>query len=791
MSIEASKESADITFDNDNVDLLLKPGDVKRPAVIVTDVFAAHGKGKTRDQINESEPNDKSSEPSAKNITWKGRINKENNNAYDFSSAHVLDTLKELKDMMMAEKSNAPTKTRFHLLPAGNTTEKEDQHDATLEQADSIIDKVEKANGYGEESEYTEKHPEDAKYIAKAQEILDEMNKKESKYSNRTKIQSDGTSSVTPETESKPTDLTHKKAISEFIGETFGIDDKPKKPTADDRKNTTVLESRGAKNDSAILESRKQTDGSNKTAIFDNIKNQLEILKSMNAQNTNQTRNATAKATEKIIEKEKIGSQENKPNTLEGNAIQNVDWKVKNSTLVGGRDFGDNETKTENDKFKKNSTENANDKTQSVNINTTPSVDNTKESVTNTSTKSKSEIDDTKSLKDINKKEKADLSENRNEKSTSSLTDANIFARDGESKSLSSITDEAKEQNRQEKQMDLISASEDNTKHEPDSDHNKAHSSPETVTKENSTALTPTVKTNKYSKLNETIYEIEAALKNENLQETDAANEAKVDANSETFNVTENDVQINNDKKATDGQIRPNDKKETDSKSELLHVIEKDENKDTQSNGDERTTDGQNRSNEKNSKDSDSKVAASDIVQHDSSMSDSSEKKSAENNTSLPAYSEERTKLNALLHNVTGDDSTEQQTIDKDLEQVQKASDILYHELSDLDNKTMSMEEKVNSEKYKALFFQKLQKFISKLVPLQLNMKKMPSWLTLVVTLTDCGCKAYSALRLFKRQYLQNYTIFRGLNRVFLNLHRNLYQIDCFFCLAITELSRI
>jgi len=802
LNIEASKDSADITFDNDNVDLLLKPGDVKRPAVIVTDVFAAHGKDKTRDQIHDSEkgakssePDVKSSEPGVKNITWKGRINKENNNVgYDFSSGNVLDTLKELKDMMMAEKSNAPKKSRFHSPAAGNTTEKEDEHDVMLEQANSIIDKVEKVHGNGEENEYTEKHPEDAKYIEKAQEILNDINSKESQ---KAKNNSAHSSKIESESkgESKPTSLSDKKAISEFIGETFGIEtgigkesDKGEKSVADNQNDTTILESRVAKNNSKLQEPDKQGNGSSKTEIINNIKSQLEILKSMNAQNTDLTKNSTVEG--------ETSKKVNKTQTLEEKATQNVDQKVKNSTLIDGGEQRGNETRTGN----KNSTGEVQDTKQKMSegLTTTKSVNNTKETA-NTSlvegaeemrgveknkplsttpendnknassskaqekelieaserSEKKMDTDSTgangnsSSLTDVSKEEIKSESKNDGKESSFTTKDGDILARDGETKSLSSTKDEVSEQNGQEKQMDL--ASNDNAKREPDSSY-KSHISPETIVNELLAPVpAPTVKTNKYSKLNATIYEIEAALKNENLQEPE------VDSKSETTDVVEKDANENQqstsvtssgkptdaqsrsggnkintdfkpetfDGKTNDAQSRSSKEKETDSKLEKFDAgfkIDASEqklpgNNDTQGrstlqNNSSKPTQGtfDNLEHDIGSKSSSIGESPKDksdgrnttITEHTTAdadkKSESSDKKTIEgkNNNNNTDSSEERTILNALLKNVTGNGgSNEEKAIDKDLEQVQKASDILYHELSDIDNKTLSNEEKV------------------------------------------------------------------------------------------------
>lgn len=51
MDIEASKDSADISFTNDDLDLLLKPGDTKRPVVAPKDVM--HGESESRDELPE------------------------------------------------------------------------------------------------------------------------------------------------------------------------------------------------------------------------------------------------------------------------------------------------------------------------------------------------------------------------------------------------------------------------------------------------------------------------------------------------------------------------------------------------------------------------------------------------------------------------------------------------------------------------------------------------------------------------------------------------------------------
>ena len=53
-------------------------------------------------------------------------------------------------------------------------THHREEDDDTLEQANSIIDKVEKTHSDGEQKKqsYQEEHPDDAKYVTKAQEIL-------------------------------------------------------------------------------------------------------------------------------------------------------------------------------------------------------------------------------------------------------------------------------------------------------------------------------------------------------------------------------------------------------------------------------------------------------------------------------------------------------------------------------------------------------------------------------------------------------------------------------------------
>ena len=134
MKIEASKDEADIDFGNDKIDLLLKPGDVKRPTVEVADIFG-HGKDKTRDNIHQ-EPQTKTLEEPVKNITWKGRINEDKGLEAD---AHVLKTLKVLREMVLSEKERNESKKipRFH------------SNDETLDQANSIIGKVEKTHSDG------------------------------------------------------------------------------------------------------------------------------------------------------------------------------------------------------------------------------------------------------------------------------------------------------------------------------------------------------------------------------------------------------------------------------------------------------------------------------------------------------------------------------------------------------------------------------------------------------------------------------------------------------------------
>uniref|UniRef100_A0A7M5VFB4 Uncharacterized protein n=1 Tax=Clytia hemisphaerica TaxID=252671 RepID=A0A7M5VFB4_9CNID len=257
LKIEASKDEADIDFGNDKIDLLLKPGDVKRPAVEVADIFG-HGKDKTRDNIHE-EPQAKTLDEPVRNITWKGRINEEDRGLE--ADAHVLKTLKVLREMVLSEKERNGSKKktpRFH------------SNDETLDQANSIIDKVEKTNNGDSSEDYEEEHPEDAKYAEKAKEIL--KDDAIESYTNNTKIEGlkitdesnvtsvdvDSTSSSTnlisepnnvtqddlssknhfnetdDSSKKEPSDsqmsavggttLEQKKHISKFITDTFGID---------------------------------------------------------------------------------------------------------------------------------------------------------------------------------------------------------------------------------------------------------------------------------------------------------------------------------------------------------------------------------------------------------------------------------------------------------------------------------------------------------------------------------------------------------------------------------------
>ena len=157
----------------------MKPGDVKRPVVDVGEMLGHHGKDKSRDIIHE-EPEtktldeDSGSVPVVKNITWRGRINDKDSGIEE--DAHVLKTLTKLREMVLAEQHRNKEQTpgsRFHENNDTKTHHREEDDD-TLEQANSIIDKVEKIHSDGEQKKqsYQEEHPDDAKYVIKAQEIL-------------------------------------------------------------------------------------------------------------------------------------------------------------------------------------------------------------------------------------------------------------------------------------------------------------------------------------------------------------------------------------------------------------------------------------------------------------------------------------------------------------------------------------------------------------------------------------------------------------------------------------------
>ena len=181
----------------------MKPGDVKRPVVNVHNILGNdEHKDKSRDVIHE-EPATKTLDdvtegvPTVKNITWKGRINEKDSGIG--SDTHVLNTLKELREMVLAEQSrNKPGGVnRFHMTQNSSHSEddskknnnsisegtkkihdnKKSDNDETLDQANSIIEKVEKAHTdgvpHGVEKAYQEEHPEDVKYVAKAKEILE------------------------------------------------------------------------------------------------------------------------------------------------------------------------------------------------------------------------------------------------------------------------------------------------------------------------------------------------------------------------------------------------------------------------------------------------------------------------------------------------------------------------------------------------------------------------------------------------------------------------------------------
>ena len=207
MNIEATKDSADIEFGNDKIDLLLKPGDVKRPVVNVGEILGHHGKDKSRDTIHE-EPQTKSLDNgdvngvSVKNITWKGRINEKDNGLE--ADSHVLKTLTKLREMVLAEQSrNKESKpgSRFHHgTNNNNKTHHQEEDDDALKQANSIIEKVEKIHTDGEQQgniTYQEEHPDDVKYVTKAQEILKNFQSKDSNTLNNI---SNGTASKGNET---------------------------------------------------------------------------------------------------------------------------------------------------------------------------------------------------------------------------------------------------------------------------------------------------------------------------------------------------------------------------------------------------------------------------------------------------------------------------------------------------------------------------------------------------------------------------------------------------------------